>query len=502
MKNTKITNNAYIYIDDDHYAFGFITKRGTLITVHEHSYMAFLEEAMILYGDDAYNTIQNGVRIPVFSSRSRVEKSLETVIGHPIPHLNLSFEGISLKETDKINSTLTVEHCYYLMINFIFESFISNAIKHNITLDRFTIFLSDAMEHDVLNQIKNIMTVAAKGVGLKIQFINQVEAIKDRLAFKGYQYISEYQRKCLLLTIDIGNDNTRLELFNGIDLIAAGNINYGHCDFENKYLKAIEEVSESGHFKFDGFEGNNHFNVRLRALENLQYYGGIDDRATFYDLDKKCYHMEMGDIHEKFSYYFNNWGNSIKEFIIKSIKSIKDNDIKDKRIVYTFIGKTNSMIEKSVPRSFYDMKRYNGIEIESLDERLPDMNLFKYDAGAYYLCTNKNNFNESHLDQEVFDECSKYYNYFVSLRQWLNKNSLDHIDISTKIEKERLALLELSSDVDKASKLFEFQSYVNDFKFSHYIAEEFKEAYLQWRRQFCSDEQIAKLIPEMESGLF
>lgn len=655
------TNKTFICIDDQNYSFGSCQKFNYEIFDKQHCYMSFLGDCRILCGNDAYESTSS-IRFPIFTNPERIKQDLEKIKSHYIQRLDLEFCGIKLNKVAKI----PIGYCYFMMINYIVESFVENVNKNGYSLDEVTVFLSDTMNEYVLRNIKDILLIAAGIKRFKIEFVSLAKAIADRISLRDCSGIYVHEHNCQFLTIDIGTENTRLELFKGmhskeenyiriffdrtcenyvdieknkydeilksfdnfknfekksfddqlkidndfrkllgieamnsiiycnfkiyssfeeglyeitdeislgqsefenipsdlhkklekfnildteeqieilknigiekignqslsifnkdtqyihcnesksfslqllpleipkeinfyeIKSVASEIINLGRYDFEEEYLKVLGEISKS---KFtDGFVANNRYNSRVMAINNLRYLGYITNNKKFIDLEGKMHIIDLSDVFKKIICYFDELIDKIEKFVDRYFERNYD---EFNSLDYIIIGKSNPLFDRRFMDRGFTNLRYPKIWMSHLD--LDDIELFNYSAGSYYLYNHQHDFTGCYISKKLFDGFSVYYNYFGSLRRWLDENYHKRVLVGVGIDKEMKAL-EKSYNLHRTPfDGAKFCSAVILLKDMYCIAESLEKAYLQWRRQFCSDEQIAKLIPEMESGLF
>ena len=599
LKPYEHKDKTFIYIDEKFYSFGtcygFSEK---MFTKPQRCWMAFPEDR-ILCGDEAYKSIER-IKFPVFEDPVRIQQILNSINEHYIQKLEFSFDGISM---EKPLPTIHVNICYYIMVCHIIMSFYQNTKIYGYKLEEVTVFISDLINTHIVDEIKQIIIELANTFNFKVQFVNLTEAILDRLSIKDCSSTLYAPRNpCQLLTIDIGSEKTKLELFKGkqyknknyirfiIDPLGGEYIIIDYNGFnkilglfnnfkdfkektldeqleiDNAFRKALnlpyykmneiiyctfnfeyhisnpvvewKELNKFTNLNKEDFEkikqlfGSqlqvfNNLNID-QQLEILKNIGKEINKEIFPESDRLikqvtyrhdyflCHPLPtlFGNINiinfysiDLYKSSIINCGNNnievlfeeIKQFIDENFDKTYENNKELKYIINDVYFKYNSKFEIGFKENVINkVERY----IEMSELPITENSEFNYTAGAYYLYNHQYIFNKN-SPHKINKPCyHDYAIYYTNLKQWLDNNHYRRIDVETKINMEKEALKKIIQSSGNIFDVVKFDDAIKYFKYDYRIAEEFKEAYLQWRQQFCSDKQIAGLITDPNLRLF
>jgi dimeric dUTPase (all-alpha-NTP-PPase superfamily) len=268
-------------------------------------------------------------------------------------------------------------------------------------------------------------------------------------------------------------------------------VEFGNYEFEDKFIEAIEVIGDS---KFGGPIESNDRNKKRADIMNLSA-GFASNASTLYfeDLNDDKIPIDVDQTVDSLREYFVPLFKTIKEFILKNYDSRHSNELR-----YIFVDAKNQIFKRIFNETFVDeFPRIRMVDVNSNDGIE-----FSYKGCAYYLYARQDQFRPESVSEEDIDGYYNRYRFFADLRHWLNTNYQDYLAVTSKINTERKAIEKVYKQFNQKFDIKTFNNAIQELKTACRVADQYKEAYLEWRRGWCLDELVAQYIPQVDKRLF
>lgn len=268
-------------------------------------------------------------------------------------------------------------------------------------------------------------------------------------------------------------------------------VDFGNYEFEDKFIEAIEIIGDS---KFGGPIESKDRNKKRADIMNVSA-GFASNASTLYfeDLNDDKIPIDVDETIDALREYFVPLFKSIKEFILKNYDSGYSDELR-----YIFVDSKNQIFKRIFNETFvYEFQNIRMVDINSNDGFE-----FSYKGGAYYLYARQNQFRPETVSEEDINGYYNRYQFFADVRHWLNRNYQDVLAVTSKINTEKKALEKVYKQFNQKFDIKTFNNAIKELKAAYRVADQYKEAYLVWRRGWCSDELVAQYIPQVDKRLF
>ena len=279
--------------------------------------------------------------------------------------------------------------------------------------------------------------------------------------------------------------------FYNVESVEEKIIDFGNYEFEDKFIETLEIIGNS---KFGGpIDSNNRNKKRASAMAVSACFASNASTLYFEDLEDDKIPISVGQTIDSLREYFVPLFKSIKEFILKNYDSRHSKELR-----YVFVDSKNQIFKRIFNETFV----YEFPDIKMFDVNSNDGFEFNYKGCAYYLYVKQNQFRPETVSEEDIDGYYNRYKFFADMRHWLSTNYQDHLAVTSKINTEKKALEKVYKQFNQKFDIKAFNNTIKDLKTAYRVADQYKEAYLEWRRGWCSDELVAQYIPQVDKRLF
>lgn len=279
--------------------------------------------------------------------------------------------------------------------------------------------------------------------------------------------------------------------FYGVETVEEKIIDFGNYEFEDKFIETLEIIGNS---KFGGpIDSNNRNRKRASAMTVSACFASTASTLYFEDLNDDKIPIDVNQTIDSLREYFVPLFKTIKEFILKNYDSEYSNELR-----YIFVDGKNQIFKRIFNETFV----YEFPQIRMIDVNSNDGIEFSFKGCAYYLYVKQDQFRPETVSEEDISGYYNRYKFFADLRHWLNTNYQDYLAVTVKISAERKALEQVYKQFNQKFDIKTFNIVVKDLKTAYRAADQYKKAYLEWRRSWCSDELIVQHIPNEDNRLF
>lgn len=535
-------NFSYICITQSNYSFGIAKDYSSEIFLQPTPcYMAFEGKESFSFGHAAYNS-PSEIRFGIFDDPKIIQSKLNKCNDHSLQ----IFIHKTTDHTKIVKEVLPVNDCYNLFIHNVIESFKETIRDRDYILDKVFVFLGNDIGQEINEQIKDILNIAAQANKFEIKIVDTMEAFGVRLAIADCGFINPCNRRqCQFLAIDFGITHIRLTMYRGkpsniegyyydIEQVADGVVDFRRDDFEKKYFEILSEVSN---FEFVHPDTTKPHGMKERneLLETAnQFYTYNSSRLYIKDSHCGTFEFDVNTVVNAHREFFIPYFTGITKFIFDHYDPKYSKELK-----YLFVGEINYIFRKIFDDSYiYSFKRIEDFireyhpeytketrkDFENvknlMSKRILDGDFIDgiekismchfeigyrmiYNAGAYYMRLHRSDFKSEKVpSMEIPKEISRYQ-FLGDCRIVLEQEYREREKILEKVRREKRAMQLMASkqkDVTFDADMFDYCVNVgleiNRFSLG------FKIMYLQWRRNFCSDDLFIPYIPNSKDRLF
>lgn len=535
-------NFSYICITQSNYSFGIAKDYSSEIFLQPTPcYMAFEGKESFSFGRAAYDS-PSEIRFGIFDDPKIIQSKLNKCNDHSLQ----IFIYNTTDHTKIVKGVCPVNDCYNLFIHNVIESFKEIIRDRGYILDKVFVFLGNDIGQEINEQIKDILNIAAQENKFEIKIVDTMEAFGVRLAIADCGFIKSYDRRPYqFLAIDFGITHIRLTMYRGkpsnvegyyydIEQVADGVVDFRRDDFEKKYFKVLSELSD---FEFVHPDVTKPYGMKEKneLLETANWFYTYNSPILYIkDSHKKSFKFDVDTVVDAHQEFFIPYFRGIAKFIFDHYDPKYSKELK-----YLFVGETNYIFKKifdiCFTRQFKRIEEFirlyhPGYTKETRNDFANVKNLMSkrildgdfidgiekismchfeigyrriYDAGVYYMRLHRDDFKSKEVPStEIPKEVSRYQ-FLGDCRIVLEQEYREREKILEKVEKEKRAMQLMACrqkgvtfDSDMFDRCVNEGLEINRFSLG------FKIMYLQWRRNFCSDNLLIPYISDAKDRLF